>query len=112
MRWSCHRYEARVQAEEFRLAERLEAGGSDGEELDEDDLLLARMGAGLYTLQQCCLIIGNLWAAGDVALRKRILMLLHQKGRSLGQLKELLLEHYVSIGDDGEQEEAERLRRK
>jgi hypothetical protein len=103
-----------VEAEEARLAQRLAQAGSETEEeeLGEDELLLARMSAGLYTLQQCCLIIANLWAAGDVALRKRVVMLLHQQGASLARVKELLLEHYRSVGDDGDAEEAERLRRK
>lgn len=37
------------------------------------------MDAGLYTLQACALIIGNLWIVGDQLVKQRILMLLHQQ---------------------------------
>lgn len=33
-------------------------------QVDEDEVLLARMGAGLFTLQRATLILGALWAAG------------------------------------------------
>lgn len=55
------------------MAEAAEAG--------EDYVLLARLGAGLYTLQQCALIMGHLWFVGDLGVRKRILLLLHQQAR-------------------------------
>lgn len=92
------RYEARVEAEEARLqvAE---------EELDEDDSLLARMDAGLYTLQQCALVIGALWLVGDVGVRKRVLKLLHQKGRTLASLRSVLLEYRANLGVEGGEEE-------
>jgi beta-catenin-like protein 1 len=51
----------------------------DLEDMDEDYMLVARMEAGLFTLQQCSLIMGHLWFYGDVSLRKRILLLLHQQ---------------------------------
>ncbi len=51
----------------------------DLEDMDEDYMLVARMEAGLFTLQQCTLILGHLWFHGDVSLRKRILLLLHQQ---------------------------------
>ena len=51
-------------------------------EAGEDYVLLARMGAGLFTLQQCALIMGHLWFVGDLGVRKRILLLLHQQARS------------------------------
>lgn len=37
------------------------------------------MDAGLYTLQQSTLIIGNLWIVGDQGVKQRLLMLLHQQ---------------------------------
>ena len=49
--------------------------------------MIARMDAGLFTLQQCATILAHLWATGDVGLRKRILMLLHQKGQALASGK-------------------------
>lgn len=36
-------------------------------QVDDDELLLARMDAGLFTLQRAALILGALWAAGGVA---------------------------------------------
>lgn len=51
----------------------------NGEELSEEERLLARMDVGLYSLQQCALIAGHLWFVGDIGVRKRILQLLHQK---------------------------------
>ncbi|GFR50058.1 hypothetical protein Agub_g12199, partial [Astrephomene gubernaculifera] len=80
------RYQARVRAEEKRLAAAL-AEADEGEQVDEEELLLARMDAGLFTLQQCCLIFGNLWATGDVGLRRRLLGALHQKGQTLGPVR-------------------------
>ncbi len=45
------------------------------------------MGAGLFTLQQCALIIGLRWATGDVGLRKRVLSSLHLKKQSLAAIR-------------------------
>lgn len=126
--------------------------------MDEDEVLLARMDAGLYTLQQvgasswlllnrdvagaaavghqllarmptdhnrlqqlwardshklptlpalcplsqCALVVGALWLVGDQGVRKRILKLLHQKGRTLASLRSVLLELRANIGDEGE----------
>ncbi|PRW61313.1 beta-catenin 1 [Chlorella sorokiniana] len=95
------RYEGRVAAEEARLAEA-------DEDLDEDDVLLARMDAGLYTLQQCALVVGALWLVGDQGVRKRVLKLLHQKGRTLASLRSVLLELRANIGDEGGAEEQQR----
>lgn len=55
------------------------AQATEEEELTEDEVLLRRMDAGLYTLQACALIIGNLWIVGDQLVKQRILMLLHQQ---------------------------------
>ena len=153
-----------------RLAAQAEEA-EEGEELDEDDMLLARMEAGLYTLHQvrlaavlpaccccwlcqlaplvaslllllvpwlpapsfvpppapprpptrpcachsprvalctpavslppqCALIIGSLWVVGDQGVRKRILKLLHQQGRTLGSLRSVLLEYRGGLGAD------------
>ena len=51
----------------------------DMEDIDEDYILTSRLEAGLFTLQQSALIMGNLWFHNDVHLRKRILLLLHQQ---------------------------------
>jgi beta-catenin-like protein 1 len=50
---------------------------------------------------QCALIVGALWLVGDLGVRKRILRLLHQKGRTLGSLRAVLLEYRANLGDDG-----------
>jgi hypothetical protein len=60
----------------------------DMEDIDEDYILTSRLEAGLFTLQQSALILGNLWFHNDVHLRKRILLLLHQ------QVRRLLLCHH------------------
>ena len=52
---------------------------TEEEELTADEVLVRRMDAGLYTLQQCVLIIGNLWIVGDQGVKHRLLMLLHQQ---------------------------------
>ena len=57
----------------------MEAAAED--ELTADERLLARMDQGLYSLQQCALIVGHLWFVGDLGVRKRLLQLLHQKVR-------------------------------
>lgn len=49
------------------------------EDIDEDYILTSRLEAGLFTLQQSALIMGNLWFHNDIHLRKRILLLLHQQ---------------------------------
>jgi hypothetical protein len=71
------------------------------EELGDEEILLARMDAGLYTLQQCALIVGQLWMAGDAGVRKRVLVLLHQKGQALAAVREALREYRANLGDDG-----------
>ncbi len=39
------------------------------------------------TRQGCVVITAALWAAGDPGLRKRLLTLLHQKGRSFDMIR-------------------------
>ena len=56
-------------------------------QVDPDDLMMVRSDAGLFTLQQCCIVLGHLWATGDAGLRKRVLMLLHQKGQALSSIR-------------------------
>ena len=90
------RYHARVSTEESRLVEEEEEG-----ELDEEDLMLGLMDAGLFVLQQSASIIAHLWMIQDPSLRKRILTLLHQKGQTLSQIKEVLENCQKSIGIEG-----------
>lgn len=51
---------------------------------------------------QCAMILGQLWLAGDTGVRRRVLMLLHQKGATLAEVRELLLEYRANLGDAGE----------
>ena len=51
----------------------------DEEDLDEDDILARRLDAGLFVLQQCTLIVGNLWLMGDAGVKRHIVDILHQK---------------------------------
>lgn len=69
-----------MSACEARLAEEAEL---IGEEVDEDELLMERLDAGLFTLQCCMVITAALWSTGDVGLRKRLLACLHQRGQTL-----------------------------
>lgn len=96
-------YEGRVAAEEKRLS-------TSVENYTEDDISLARLDAGLYTLQQVALIIGNLWMVGDMSMRHRVLTLLHQQSHSLAHLRATLREHHDSLGDEGKMAEDEKQR--
>lgn len=69
-----------MSAVEARLADEAELLGED---IDDDELLMERMDAGLFTLQCCMVITAALWSTGDVGLRKRLLACLHQRGHSL-----------------------------
>ena len=51
------------------------------EDVDEEYRQSVLMEAGRYTLQQAALIIGQLWFVGDMGVRRRILLLLHQQVR-------------------------------
>ena len=42
--------------------------------------------------RQICLIVCHLWSTGDRALRKRVLLLLHQKGHSLRDVSSVVVE--------------------
>jgi len=76
-------------------------------EMDEDELLLTRMDAGLYTLQQAATIIATLWSLNDPGLQKRVLQSLHQKGRTLGSVRQVLVEQRLQIGEDGDEGDQE-----
>ena len=73
-------------AKQVRLAAMPDEEMAEAAEAGEDYVLLARLGAGLYTLQQCALIMGHLWFVGDLGVRKRILLLLHQQARLLTEV--------------------------
>lgn len=88
------RYATKVAEEERRIHALYEG------EQDEDEILLARMDAGLFTLQQCTLIIAVLWSTADYGLRKRILTLLHQQRYTLGFLRMIMTEYVNSLGSE------------
>lgn len=94
-------YQGRMAAEEKRLA-------TSEENYTEDDIALARLDAGLYTLQQVALIIGNLWMMGDSGMQRRVLTLLHQQSQTLADLRGVLREHHGSLGDEGQLAEDEK----
>lgn len=82
------------------------------EAVDPEELLLARLEAGLFPLQQACLILGHVWATRDAGVRKRLVMLLHMRSQSLAAVREVLLEYYAAIGDVEGAEERGRERAK
>lgn len=59
----------------------------EDEVIDDEELLLERMDAGLFTLQCGMVVVAALWSTGDVGLRKRLLAHLHQKGQSLEMVR-------------------------
>lgn len=81
------------------------------EEHSEQDAFLTRMDAGLYTLQQCSLVIGYLWNMGDMGIRRRVIMLLHQKNCALSLVRETLQEYHDNIGDGNSEEFSKQKRR-
>lgn len=91
-------YEDQVAAAAQELFQTLEE-----EEMDEDELLLTRMDAGLYTLQQAATIIAALWSLNDSGLQERMLQSLHQKGRTLGSVREVLVEQRLQIVEEDDE---------
>ena len=84
-----------------RIVLQLEAPDEEDDFLDEEARLSARMDQGLYSLQQCALIVGHLWFVGDLGVRKRILQLLHQKVRlPAACLRLLTMSVLVQLGLD------------
>ena len=55
----------------------------------------------VLSVPQCALVVGALWLVGDVGVRKRVLKLLHQKGRTLASLRSVLLEYRANLGAEG-----------
>ncbi|DBA65719.1 TPA: hypothetical protein ACH3X2_002764 [Trebouxia sp. C0005] len=98
-----NRYLTKVVAEQAELEQLTEE-----EDLSADEVLLRRMDAGLYTLQQCALIIGNLWIVGDQGVKQRLLMLLHQQSNTMAEVRDVLREVRLTIGSEGDAGERER----
>lgn len=87
-------FASRVASEEGRIQALFE-----GEDVDKDELLIARLDAGLFTLQQCALILAELWASDHYGLRKRILMLLHRHNCTLAFIRGIISEYLESLGN-------------
>jgi len=102
------RYNRAVAEAEEAAAERAQ---EEEEEVDEEELLLSRMDAGLFTLQQAALIVGFLWSIGDTGVRKRLLMLLHQKRRALSVVRDVLQDYHDNIGQAETEEFSKQKRR-
>jgi beta-catenin-like protein 1 len=88
-------YEEKVLDGEAQLTAAYQEQGE--EEIDEDEVLMARLDAGLFTLQQAALVAAELWALGDGGVRRRLLNLLHQRGRTLSSLRMVVLERRVTL---------------
>ncbi len=89
-------FAGRVASEEARI---LRIFDGDGDQM-KDEVLLAKMDAGLFTVQQCALVLAELWASEDFSLRRAILTMLHEHELTLKYL-ETTLEAYVdTLGED------------
>ncbi|MCO5568835.1 hypothetical protein L7F22_022536 [Adiantum nelumboides] len=80
------RYMNRVKVE----TKRLETLDLDDVEMDEEDRYLARMDAGLYTLQLLALILSHAWASENQGIRDRIDLLLKQQRLSRKDVAQIL----------------------
>ena len=58
--------------------------------------------AGLFPLQQACLVIGHLWYEGDAGLRRRLVQTMHTQGATLAGVRAVLREYAASIGEAGD----------
>ena len=101
-------YQARVAAGERRIAEELEMGGEGRATMEdiEEELLLARLDAGLFVVQRGAVGVAELWGTGDVGMRKRLLTLLHQRGKTLSSLREVLVERRETLKKGEVEDEA------
>lgn len=102
------RYTERVKVETKRL-ETLEL---DDVEMDEEDRYLAKMDAGLYTLQLLALVLAHVWASENQGIQDRIDLLLKQQRLSRKDVITVLQEYHDNIGDLDGPEEKERARSK
>ncbi|KAG0624269.1 hypothetical protein M758_3G235400 [Ceratodon purpureus] len=102
------RYADRVKAESKRHDE-MDAGD---DELDEDEKYLAKLEAGLYTLQLLALTMAHLWASENAGMRERLGLLLKQRRLSRDDIKAVLQEYHDNIGDMEGPEERDKRRGK
>lgn len=102
------RYTERVKVE----SKRLETIELNDVEMDEEDRYLAKMDAGLYTLQLLALILAHVWASENSGIQSRIDLLLKQQRLSRQDVITILQEYHDNIGDLDGPEEKERARSK
>ncbi|GAQ81024.1 beta-catenin-like protein 1 [Klebsormidium nitens] len=101
------KYQGRVEEEEGRQ-QNLPADLQ--EDLSDEERYLAKLGAGLYTLQLLALIAGSIWATDHRGMRERLLLLLHQQGLTLEVIRRVLQEYHDNIGDVEGQHERDKRR--
>lgn len=89
-------YEARVEVADVNS------------EMEEDEALLSRMDSGLFTLQKCAGVAAALWGIKDPVICKRLLQVLHLKGKTLNSIRNVLKEQLDALGNDGDEEERQR----
>lgn len=93
-------FAGRVASEEARI---LRIFDGDGDEMKEE-VLLAKMDAGLFTVQQCALVLAELWASEDLALRRAIVTMLHEHELTLKYLETTLMAYVETLGEEGDGE--------
>lgn len=103
------RYADRVKAESKRLDE---LNADEDTEMDEDEKYLAKLEAGLYTLQLLALVMAHIWASENAGMRDRLGLLLKQRRLSRDDIKAVLQEYHDNIGDMEGAEEREKRRGK
>ncbi len=81
----------------FSYSRRLKEVSVGGE--DEEDVYLARLDAGLYTLQMVDYVLAELCLCEKGSIRERVVTLLGVHGESLEAIQQVLREYAVSLGD-------------
>lgn len=102
------RYADRVKAE----IERMDQLQLDDLELDDDERYNRKLESGLYTLQLIAVILGHLWYSEHQKMRARIELLLRQQRLSKENVKAILQEYHLNIGDSDGPDEKERAQTK
>jgi len=96
-------FAGRVASEEARIGDAFE--GEDEDDVKEE-VLLAKMDAGLFNVQQCAIVLAELWSTeNEFALRKGIVTMLHEVELTLKFLKMTLTDYADSLGDGDEEVE-------
>ncbi|KAM5558328.1 hypothetical protein ABKV19_020169 [Rosa sericea] len=77
-------------------------------QMDEEEIYIRKLEAGLYTLQLIAVILGHLWCSEHPQMRGRIELLLKQQKLTKKDVKDILQEYHDNIGDMEGAEEKER----